>query len=123
MLVSRIAQRVLQNENPTALDLALAELSTLAETHPDLIENERDHPFTECATFADDIKGTFGGFQSSWHFIDQPYLDEPGTTIEDFPDFQPDDMDVLDALTDLVALLQDQPGIETSSEYIQQIAE
>ena len=30
LLVSRIAQRVLQNENPSALDLALAELSTLA---------------------------------------------------------------------------------------------
>jgi S1/P1 Nuclease len=32
------------------------------------------NPFTECATFADEIKSDFK-FQSGWHFIDQPYLD------------------------------------------------
>ena len=104
LLVSRIAERVLKNNNAGALDMALAELSTLKRTHPDMIVHERDHSFTECATFADDIKESFGGFQSPWHFIDQPYLDEPGTTLDDF-DFVPDDEDIVDALTDLVALL------------------
>lgn len=28
---------------------------------------------TECATFADNIKGQGYSFQSPWHFIDQPY--------------------------------------------------
>ena len=44
------------------LQQALEELSTLTQSHPDLIEHEKDHPFTECATYADDIKATFGGF-------------------------------------------------------------
>ena len=49
-----------------------------------MIVNEKDHAFTECATFADDIKKTFGAFQNNWHFINQPYLDEEGTTLDDF---------------------------------------
>jgi hypothetical protein len=27
-----------------------------------MIVHEKDHPFTECATFADDIKETFGNW-------------------------------------------------------------
>ena len=42
--------------------MALAELSTLTKDFPDITTDEDKHPFTECATFADVIKGTFGYF-------------------------------------------------------------
>ena len=76
----------------------------MTQSHPGMIEHERDHPLTECATFADDIKLTFGDWQTPWHFIDQPYLDEPGTTLDDF-DFVPSDVDVVSSLTDLTNFL------------------
>lgn len=56
--------------------------------------DEQYHPFTECATFADDIKATGYSFQSNWHFIDQPYLPDGGT-IADYPSFVPYTVDIL----------------------------
>ena len=61
-IVSREAEQILTAQAPDILEKALNDLSTLTKTHSDIIEHERDHPFTECATFADDIKATFGGF-------------------------------------------------------------
>jgi hypothetical protein len=37
---------------------------------------EKNHPLTECATFADIIKDIGLDEQSHWHFIDTPFLDE-----------------------------------------------
>jgi len=59
----------------------------LKTSEPSLTNDEDQHPFTECATFADNIKGQGYSAQSDWHFIDQPYLDQAGTTIADYPDF------------------------------------
>ena len=36
---------------------------------------ERDHPFVECATFADEIKDEGFDDQSHWHFVDTPLFD------------------------------------------------
>lgn len=94
----------------------------MTQSHPDMIVHEKDHSFTECATFADDIKETFGNWQTPWHFIDQPYLDEPGTTVDDFPDFKMDTVDVISALTDLTAFLKDETDIK-HSHYVRKIAE
>ena len=44
------------------LEAALSELNILAKNHEGMIVHERDHPFTECATFADDIKSTWGAW-------------------------------------------------------------
>ena len=82
LIVARYAQTILEAENPAALSAALDELSTLTKSHLSLTKGENDHPFTECATFADDIKPTYT-FQNGWHFIDQPYLDEGGS-LSDF---------------------------------------
>jgi len=56
------------------LAAALRELAVLEQTHSSLT-TEKSHPFTECATFADDIKGKGYSFQSDWHYINYPYLD------------------------------------------------
>ena len=109
-------------ESSTVLDEALKELDILNRNHKGMIVHERDHPFTECATFADDIKETWGDWQTPWHFINQPYLDEPGTTIDDFPDVVKADVDVVRALTDLTAFLKGEKDASTSK-YISQISE
>lgn len=57
LLVSRRAQAILESEASDAFDSALTVLSFLADSEPSLTSDEDDHPFTECATFADDIKG------------------------------------------------------------------
>ena len=54
-IVARRAQKLLEDENPDALSAALDVLATLKDSHPDIVK-EGDNPFTECATFADEIK-------------------------------------------------------------------
>ena len=66
---------MLEAKDDGALAKALEILAPLAKNHPDLIKSEGDHPFTECATFADEIKDEDMNWQSPWHFVDQPYLD------------------------------------------------
>lgn len=122
LLVARQAESILSETQPHILDLALAELDQLTQSHPKMIVHEKDHPFTECATFADDIKETFGNWQTPWHFIDQPYLDEPESSLDDFPDFKMDSVDVISALTDLRAFLREETDIK-HSHYVRKIAE
>jgi len=67
-------------------------MEPLQKYYSSLMTNEGNNPFTECATWADDIKGKGYSFQSPWHFINTPYYDEEGTTADDFPEFKfPDD--------------------------------
>lgn len=101
--MSRHAQALLETENPAVLASALDMLAVLAESNPTLTKDEDNNPFTECATFADDIKGTYD-FQDGWHFIDQPYLLEGGD-LSDF-DFTMDSQDVIQALNSLTAWLR-----------------
>lgn len=84
------------------LAAAIAELYTLKVSHPTLTTREVNHPFTETATFADDIKSTYS-FQSGWHFIDEPYLEEGGS-LDDFS-FKAAAYDILGALTNLTQWL------------------
>lgn len=60
--------------------MALKDLSYLRESHPKITAAEGEHPFTECATFADTIKGKGFNWQSNWHFIDQPIYAEGADT-------------------------------------------
>ena len=56
-LVARQAQALLEENNPSALTAALNVLAALKNSHSDITYDEDKHPFTECATFADNIKG------------------------------------------------------------------
>ena len=69
------------------LEAVISQLRPLQESHPELTTDEGDHPFTESANFADNVKGQGLSFQSDWHFIDQPYLDQGGS-LDDY-DFVP----------------------------------
>lgn len=61
LLTARIAQNILEKEDPETYDSILEILKKLKETDPDWTVNEENHPFTECATYADFIKGKSGG--------------------------------------------------------------
>lgn len=55
--MSRHAQALLEANDPDSLDAALDILSILKQSNPSLTKSENKHPFTECASFADEIKG------------------------------------------------------------------
>lgn len=122
LLVAAEAQRILEAENPAVFQAVLNELNTLKVSHPSLTNNEENHPFVECATFADDIKGEGYSFQSGWHFIDQPYLIDPDTSLDDF-DFTPDEYDILGALTALTQWLSGSSDDYLSTYYYDKVHE
>ena len=117
-LVSRNAQAILESSGSNALQAALDDLSYLKKSQASLTKDEQDHPFTECANFADNIKGQGYSFQSQWHFINQPYFADGGD-VSDYPEFEMPDVDVVQALTDLTAFLKDEDV--SSSTYVSQI--
>ena len=68
-------------------------LSVLSAAKPSITSKEDSYPFVECATFADDIKSSGGGWQSEWHFIDMAYLDE-GDDINDYDNYGQSDHNI-----------------------------
>lgn len=74
---------------------------------------------TECAAFADEIKGKGYSFQANWHFVDQPYLDKGGS-LSDFK-FVEDTVEVLDALQNLSDWLAGRGTAYKTSTYYTQI--
>ena len=115
-LVARIAQDLLEQHSPDTLADVVKVLAVLKKSDPGWTEKEADHPMVECATFADDIKGKGGRWQSPWHFIDQPYLDQGGT-IHDYPEFVPDTHNITEAISAIVAWFKHAPGYKDSYEY------
>ena len=56
VLLARHAQELLEAEDPVAYQSVLDELAPLKADFPSLTYDEGEHPMTECATFADNIK-------------------------------------------------------------------
>ena len=80
LFVANIAQDLLLENSSTTFTSALTMLAHLKEFDPSLTAGEADHPFVECATFADDIKYHGGAWQSDYHFVDNPFIEEGKTT-------------------------------------------
>jgi hypothetical protein len=74
MLVARIAQDILQEESPETLKKA--ETILRSSDFQTYLHLEDEYPFVECATFADEIKGSGFSDQAHWHFVDSPLIDE-----------------------------------------------
>jgi hypothetical protein len=85
LAVANIAQNLLTDNDAASLKAALSQLVTLRNLDPVLTVHEGKHPFIECATFADDIKYHGGMWQQGFHFIDYPFVDQPGKTAADYP--------------------------------------
>ena len=83
LLVARIAYDILEKESPSTVTKVESVLKILKDSQPSWTEKEGAHPFVECTTYADDIKYKGGSYQSSWHFVNDPYLDQGGK-VSDF---------------------------------------
>jgi hypothetical protein len=120
LLVAAQAQTFLENENPAVFEAALAELYTLKVSQPTLVKREVNHPFSECATFADDIKSTYS-FQADWHFIDQPYAIH-GDSLDNYPLYEMSEYDIVGALTNLTQWLEGSGDDYLSTYYYEQVS-
>lgn len=115
LMVTRIAYETLSKQNPTVLAKVNSILAALPKTHASLVKDEGSYPFVECATWADDIKGNGGAFQSSWHFVDTPFLDEGGS-LSDYT-FKVDTVDVVDAMNAIADWIEKKNGYQNNSYY------
>lgn len=117
--VARRAQELLEQTNPAALQAALEVLKPLKMNYPELTTDEGEHPFTECAQFADNIKLLGYTWQSNWHFINYPYYSEGGDPSSyKFTQPAEDLVQCLDALTGMLT----NTGDYENTVYYKQIA-
>eukprot|EP00347_Sterkiella_histriomuscorum_P010921 403374421 len=116
LMVARVAYNHLQSEAPEALKAANDMLAVYSKSNPSMTKLEGDYPFVECATFADEIKAKGGAFQSGWHFIDTPYLDQGGS-ISDYPQFKFDENHIGKVIPAIVDWLSGTEGYENSFVY------
>ena len=121
LLTARRAYDILSTDHPFVLEQAGAMLEPLKANYPEITENEKDYPFVECATFADVIMNLGYMWQFTWHFKNTPILNEPNTTLADFPDFALAPTNNVEALGNLTNFLMDR-GDYRSSIYMQEIA-
>ena len=84
LLTARIAYDILQKENPSVLAKAEALLDKFSDYSTQ--KHEDKYKFVECVTWPDDIKRIGGGWQSNWHFDDQPII-ESGSAAEVAPKY------------------------------------
>jgi hypothetical protein len=115
LLVARIANDLLMNQSPSQLIATESLLGVLKRNDPSSTQKEGDHPFVECTTFADDIKGKGGSYQAGWHFIDQPFLDEGGK-ISDY-NFTADSHNVTEAIDNIVSWVNHKSGYKDTYTY------
>lgn len=90
-------------------------LETLKIADPKWTSSEDKHPMVECATFADEIKSKGGKWQSGWHFIDEPFLNEGGK-ISDY-DFTADTHNVTEVIDALNMWMNKSEGYKETFEY------
>lgn len=115
LIVARIAQILLEKQNPQIVTQAVDVLKVFKSHYPSLTSKEGKYPFVECASFADEIKMEGGGFQSGWHFHDQEYLDMGGKP-EDYQFVEPTE-NVTEALKAIIKWFKKEAGFETSTYY------
>ena len=77
LMTARIAyERLIELGREDIIDLVEDELAVISQ----FVHLEKNHPFVECATFADWIKNSGWGDLTTWHFVDTPLFDEGYST-------------------------------------------
>jgi len=117
LLTARVAFDVLQKEGQDTIDNVLNGLAVLEASDPNNTKLEGKHPFVECVTYADEMKSKGGSYQSGWHFIDTPYLDN-SQDINDYK-FKADSHNITEALHSLTDWFNRDGDYKSSYEYQQ----
>ena len=115
LLTSRVAFEILSADSPDTISQVEEILSVLKASDPSWTKLEDHHPMVECVTFADEIKSKGGSYQSGWHFIDTPYLDQGGK-ISDF-NFTMDEHNITEAISAISDWVNKAEGYKDSFEY------
>ena len=115
LLTSRVAYELLSKDSPDTISQVENILSVLKKSDPSWTKSEEKRPFVECSTFADDIKHKGGAYQSGWHFVDTPFLDEGGD-ISDY-DFTFDEHNITEAITSISDWANKSEGYKNSYPY------
>jgi hypothetical protein len=89
-------------------------LDVYSRTNKGMTPHEGSYPFVECATFADEIKAKGGRFQSSWHFVDTPYLDTEGDSIGNYPLFKFEDESIDKVIPALIEMISESEDYQNS---------
>jgi hypothetical protein len=114
--VSGIAERVLDEKAPSALTAANKLLTYYADYDTEgKTEHEGDHAFVETATFADDVKYHGEAWQSDFHFVTQPYVEEG--ELEDY-EYKASTRNLTVGISDIVAWLSGKKGTTYKSHYM-----
>ena len=116
--VARIAYDELEKttQGKAALAKATELLKVYSSKYPSMTNLEGNYPVVECATFADEIKAKGGSWQSGWHFVDTPYLDQGGT-VHDYPGFVQDPDSVDKAIPQIVDYLTNSGNYKSEFVY------
>jgi hypothetical protein len=109
LLTARVAYEILSKDSPSTITAIEDLLKPLKESDPSWTPSEGNHPMVECATFADEIKGKGGVWQSGWHFVDTPYLDE-GDDISQYPDFKFEEHNATNVIQELAGVFKGTEG-------------
>ena len=104
------------SQGQIALDRANDLLDVYSSTNKGMTPHEGAFPFVECATFADEIKAKGGRFQSSWHFVDTPYMDE-GDSIGNYPNFKFEEESIDKVIPALIDMLSQSGEYQSSFVY------
>jgi len=115
LLVARIAYDILEETSPETLMRVDNLLNVLTKTNSTWTKDEDKHPMVECATFADDIKGHGGRFQSGWHFVDQPFYDQGGAPSD--WQFKYAEHNITEAISAIVDWMNKAPGYNETYIY------
>ena len=102
LYIANIAQNLLELNAPDALAAANDMFPSLAEYDPTLTTHEGDHVFVETSTFADDNKYHGEAWQSDYHFVTLPWIEEGE---ESDYDVSTDHRNLTGGLTNLVSWL------------------
>lgn len=107
IFVARVGydQLSFSREGQEVLNRANTLLRVYSSEQPHMIRSELNYPFVECSTFADQLKEMGQKWQSNWHFVDTPYLDQGGS-LEDYPKFVYDPDSVVKAIEHIYAWLK-----------------
>lgn len=105
--MANIAQNLLEERAPDSLAAANKLLTYLPPVDPDLCTHEDQHAFVESATFADDNKYHGEMWQSDFHFVTNPWVEEGSPS--DY-DLTPSTRNLTVGLDDIVSWISGKNG-------------